>query len=46
MTLPEAIQILEHHNQWRQGAEIPQLDPKQITEAIEVAIQLLKGLTQ
>jgi len=45
MTLPEVIRILEKHNQWRQGADMKPTDPKTLTEAIEVAIQLLKGLT-
>lgn len=46
MTLLQAIRILEHHNQWRQGADVPQADPKLITEAIEIAINILKGISK
>ena len=38
MTLPESIEILRTHNEWRRGAEIPQTDPKALTEAIDVIL--------
>ena len=44
MTLPEAIKVLEEYNSWRLGADTKMLDPKVITEALEIAIHLLKGL--
>lgn len=44
MTLTEAIQVLEEHNIWRNGAETPPTDPKQLTEALEIAINILKNL--
>ena len=44
MTLQEAIKILEEYNKWRRGAETPQLNPKIIGEAIDIAIHQLKQL--
>ena len=44
MTLKQAIKTLEHHQKWRKGANIKLLDPKVISEAIEIAIHLMKGL--
>lgn len=44
MTLAEAIRILEVHNLVRHGKMIAKPDSKQITEAIEIAIRLLKQL--
>lgn len=46
MTLPEAIPILETYNKWRRGADIPQPDPKEIGETIEIAINLMKGINK
>ena len=43
MTLPEAINILKEHNKWRLGAEMPQLEPKKITEAINKVVASFKG---
>jgi len=42
MKVEEAIEILERHNEWRRGAEIPQEDPKIIGEAIDVVLKELK----
>jgi len=42
MELQEAINILERHNKWRLGAEIPMMQPKQITEAINVVLKYVK----
>jgi hypothetical protein len=49
MTLPEAIKTLEKYNKWRLkagqfGVEIDCPNPKEITEALEIAINLLKQL--
>jgi hypothetical protein len=44
MKVEEAIEILEHHNEWRRGAEIPQEEPKIIGEAIDVVLKELKRL--
>lgn len=34
MTIEEAIEVLELHNQWRKGAEIPMETPVRIGMAI------------
>lgn len=44
MNLLEAIKILEEHNTWRKGAETPPTDPKKLTEALEIAINILKHI--
>lgn len=44
MTLNETIQVLERHNKWRRGADIPMEHPKAIGEAIDTAIHLLKQM--
>ena len=38
MTLPEAIEILRTHNEWRRGAEIEQTNPLWLGEAIDVIL--------
>ena len=42
MTLLEAIEILSNHQKWRKGADTPATDPKQLTEALEIAISALE----
>jgi len=44
MNLQQAIEILSTHNLWRQGADIPPTDPKLLTEALEIAINILTHL--
>lgn len=44
MNLQEAIKTLEYYNKWRLGAELDQPNPKEITEVLEIAINLLKQL--
>jgi len=44
MTLQHAIKVLEAHQEWRTGGDGDPTDPKELTEAIEVAINILKGL--
>lgn len=44
MTLKESIDILQDHQDWRLGKHDNPTDPKQLTEAIEIAIHLLKQL--
>ena len=46
MTLPEAIRILEVHNLTRHGKMIAKPNPKQLTEAIEIAIHLLTEINK
>ncbi len=42
MNLTKTIRLLKQHNAWRRGQEIPQLDPKEVGEAIDAAIAFLK----
>ena len=44
MKLNEAIATLQNYNDWRVGKEIPMPEPKKITEAIDAALNILKGL--
>ena len=44
MTLLEAIEILSNHQKWRKGANTPATDPKQLTEALDIAINILTHL--
>jgi hypothetical protein len=39
MTYQEAINVLKIHQEWRLGAEISMLEPKVITEAINVVLK-------
>ena len=39
MTLTKALNILRHHQLWRLGDEITQLEPKIITEAIDTILK-------
>ena len=42
MTIEEAIEVLELHNQWRKGAEIPMESPVRIGMAIDLVVYLAK----
>jgi hypothetical protein len=42
MTLTKALNILRHHQLWRLGEEISQLEPKVITQAIDVILNNFK----
>jgi hypothetical protein len=44
MTLQEATNILRHFQLWRLGEEITQLEPKVITQAIDVILNKFKEL--
>ena len=44
MTIDEAIEVLELHNQWRKGAEVEMQDPVRIGMAIDLVICELKTL--
>ena len=44
MGIAEVIQTLETYNQWRRGAEISQPNPKDVGEAIDIAIKELKPI--
>lgn len=43
MTSDQVVALLKQHNAWRRGEEIPQLDPKDVGEAIDAAIHLLSS---
>jgi len=42
MTKEVALTILEHHNRWRRGEDIPMMKPQMIGQAIDKAVELLK----
>lgn len=44
MTLKEAIKELDNYQKWRKGADTKQPNPKIISEAIDIAINLMKNL--
>lgn len=37
-----AMRVLSKHNRWRLGSDDPPTDPKELTEAIEIAIKALR----
>ena len=39
MKLQEAISILKIHQQWRLGADIVMIEPKELTEALDVLLK-------
>lgn len=41
MKLQKVIEVLKYHNKWREGTEIEMTDPKELSEAIDVAVHLL-----
>ena len=41
MTIKQAINVLKKHNKWRRGGAGKQPDPKQVGEAIDVAVVIL-----
>jgi len=42
MNLKKATEILSTHQKWRRGADIPQTDPKELGEAIDVVLEYLE----
>lgn len=42
MEVQEALRILEQHNKWRRGADVPMGDPKIIGEAIDLIVNKYK----
>lgn len=42
MNLTEAISILKIHQEWRLGADIVSIEPKELTEAMQTIINLLE----
>ena len=44
MKIEEAIEILERHNEWRRGADIPMAQPSILGEAIDIVIKSYKEM--
>lgn len=44
MKIEKAIRILEEHNKWRRGAEIPQQNPAEIGIAIDTIITCMRAV--
>lgn len=44
MTHDEALKILHTYQKWRRGANIPMPEPKEIGEAIDVSIRVLRTI--
>ena len=42
MTVKQAINVLKKYNNWRRGGRLVQQDPKEIGEAIDVAIVMME----
>jgi len=34
-----AIQTVKRHQEWRKGADTPQISPKELTEALDIVIE-------
>jgi hypothetical protein len=43
MKLKQAIEILEAHNAWRRGEEVPMQAPSEIGQAIDVVVSEANG---
>ena len=42
MDAQEARRVLEHHNKWRKGADIPMIQPKVLSEVIDIIVKKYK----
>lgn len=42
MEVQEALRLLEHHNKWRKGADIPMIQPKVLSEVIDTIVNEFK----
>ena len=42
MDVQEALMLLEHHNKWRKGADIPMIKPNVLSEVIDTIIREYK----
>ena len=42
MNLTDAVNILEKHQKWRKGAEIEQIQPSVLSEAIDIIIKHIR----
>lgn len=46
MNLHEAVIVLKEHNGWRKGEHDRAPHPKELTEALEIAIKLLEPMVK
>ena len=44
MNIKEAVDILEQHNVWRRGADIPQQNATVLGEAIDLVVNYVKNI--
>lgn len=42
MDINDAINLLEHHNKWRKGADIPMVLPSALGEAIDTVVKYFR----
>ena len=42
MDVQDALRLLERHNKWRRGADVPMENPKEIGEAIDLIVKEYK----
>lgn len=42
MDVQDALRLLERHNKWRRGADVPMESPKEIGEAIDLIVKEYK----
>ena len=38
MEIQKALELLEYHNKWRKGADVPMVHPKDLSEAIDTIV--------
>jgi hypothetical protein len=43
MTIKQAYQILKQHAEWRQGSTNMQVDPKDLTKALDIVLTYLNN---
>lgn len=43
MTQEKAIQVIAYHQRWRKGADIPQTDVSELTDALDLLPTLIHG---
>jgi hypothetical protein len=42
MEIQEALRLLEQHNKWRRGADVPMLNPTLLGEVIDMIVNKYK----
>lgn len=46
MTTEEAIEIIEQHQKWRVGEDMPMIHPKKLTESLNVLLRVSKEVVR